>query len=424
MNKLELLSQLHVVFDSAIAALRRNRGRTFLTVLGIVIGIMSVVVVMSAGQAMKAFVLGELDAFGTDYVQVEPKAPNTKKDSSDSATAVAAGVSLTALKNDDFEAVRKLPNLGAAYAGVTGQAIVKANGEKKTALLYGLTSEYPLVDSGKLWSGRFFTEDEDQSLARVAVLGWGIKEKFFPGQDPVGQTIKVGQHTFRIIGVYEERGSAFFFNMDDLVALPLRTNQKLIMGIDHLTFFVAKMVNPDREGETVDEVTQLLRERHDLDSGNPDKDDFAVHTAAEAKDLLNTIVGGITILLIALAAISLVVGGVGIMNIMYVTVTERTAEIGLRKAVGATERAILWQFLAEAVTVTLLGGVLGVALGLGITWLVSIAATSQGYNFPFIISWGGVALAVGFSVGIGVLFGYYPARRAAQLDPIEALRWE
>ncbi|MEK7139531.1 MAG: ABC transporter permease [Patescibacteria group bacterium] len=381
-------------------------------------------VVLCAGQSMKAFILGQLDTFGTDYIQVEPKAPNTAKDSSASATAVAQGVALTAIKNNDYEAVIKLPNLGAAYAAVTGQAIAKANGEKKTTMLYGLTSQYPEVDAGTLWSGRFFTDEEDKSLARVAVLGWGIKEKFFPDQDPVGQMIKIGQYNFRIIGVYAERGSAFFFNLDDLIVLPLETTQKLIMGIDHITFLVAKMTDPSRAGETVDEVVRLLRERHDLDTGNPDKDDFAVHTAAEAQDLLTTIVGGVTLLLIALAAISLIVGGVGIMNIMYVTVTERTAEIGLRKAVGATQRDILWQFLAEAVAVTLLGGIVGVILGLLVTGVVSVGAASQGYNFPFIISWSGIALAVGFSVGVGIIFGYYPAKRAAGLDPIEALRWE
>lgn len=424
MNKQYLIEHLHTTIDIALAALHRNRGRTILTILGVVIGIMAVVVVMSAGQAMKAYVMSALETFGTDYVEVEPKAPNAAKSSSDSATAVAEGVSLTALKKDDFAAITKLPNLGAAYAAVTGQAIVKANGDKKTTLLYGVTSQFPLVDSGQLWSGRFFTEEEDNSLARVAILGWGIKEKFFPDQDPVGQIIKIGSHNFRVIGVYAERGSAFFFSMDDLVILPLQTTQKIIMGIDHISFVIAKMVDLSREGETVDEVTRLLRERHDLNTGNPDKDDFAVYGAAEMQDMMSTIVGGITLLLVALAAISLVVGGVGIMNIMYVTVTERTAEIGLRKAVGATRREIMWQFLAEAVTVTILGGIFGVIFGLAVTWLISVGATSQGYNFPFIISWSGVGLAVGFSVVIGIIFGYYPAKRAASLDPIEALRWE
>jgi len=424
MNKQYLIEHLHTTIDIALAALQRNRGRTILTILGVVIGIMAVVVVMSAGQAMKAFVLGELDSFGTDYIQVEPKAPNAAKDSSDSASAVAAGVALTALKYEDYTAMIKLPNMGASYAAITSQAIVKANGEKKTTMLYGLTYQYPLVDNDPLWSGRFFTEEEDSSLARVAVLGWTVKEKFFPGQDPVGQTIKIGQHNFKIIGVYAERGSSFFLNMDDLIALPLRTTQKLVMGVDHISFMIAKMVDTSREGETVEEANRLLRERHDLTTGNPNKDDFAVHTSAEAKDMLTTIVGGITLLLIALAAISLVVGGVGIMNIMYVTVTERTAEIGLRKAVGATRREIMWQFLAEAVTVTILGGIFGVIFGLAVTWLISVGAASQGYNFPFIISWSGVGLAVGFSVVVGIIFGYYPAKRAASLDPIEALRWE
>ncbi|MBI5621516.1 ABC transporter permease [Candidatus Falkowbacteria bacterium] len=408
----------------ATGALHRNKGRTVLTILGVVIGIAAVVVVMSAGNALEAFVLGQLEAFGSDYIEIEPKVPNVSKTSTANAHGLTQGVAMTSLKNDDLEAVQQMRNIKMVYGAVTGQAIVRYANDKKTAMLWGTTEDYPRIDTGEVAEGRFFTDEESRSLARVAVLGYDVKQRFFGEADALGQNIKVGKYNFKVIGVYSQKGSAFFFNMDDIIYLPLETTQKLIMGIDHVSFMVAKLQDPSREQESADEATRLLRDRHNLESDNPDKDDFAVNTPSEAKDILGTVIGGIQLLLIAIAAISLLVGGVGIMNIMYVSVTERTSEIGLRKAVGATSRDVLWQFLLEAVVITFVGGIVGVVLGIAVSAGVSVGASHFGFDFAFIISWAGVVLACIFSIGTGLLFGLYPARKAARLDPIEALRYE
>ena len=412
------------LFKISSGALKQNRGRTILTILGVVIGIASVVIVMSVGNGLEGYVMDQMDAFGTDYVEVEPKVPNVSKTSSANAIGVTQGVSLTSLKYKDAEDVAELRNVKSMYAAVMGQEIVRYQNEKATPLLWGVTVGYPEIDSADLEVGRFFTEEEDRSLARVVVLGRDVKEKLFSEREAVGERIKIGKNNFKVIGIYEERGSVSFMNMDNAIYVPLRTTQKIIMGIDHVTFIMAKMIDPDKEDETKEEATLVIRENHDLESDNPDKDDFAVNGSGEAKEILDVVFGGITLLLVALAAISLLVGGVGIMNIMYVSVTERTYEIGLRKAVGATRKNILWQFLLEAVVITFAGGVVGVILGIIMSWLISIIAVSQGIDFAFILSWQGIIIACVFSIGIGMLFGIYPARKAAAMNPIEALRQE
>jgi putative ABC transport system permease protein len=276
----------------------------------------------------------------------------------------------------------------------------------------------------KLAAGSWYSEEEDKSLARVVILGSKLKETLFGQEEAVGQTIRLGKSKFMVIGVAEPRGATFNYDMDNMVFMPLRTCQKIVMGVDHLLWIFVKMVDPSQEAATVDEINSLLADRHDIPFGNSDKYDFAVMSMTQAKDMIDTVLGGITLLLVALAAISLLVGGVGIMNIMYVSVTERTYEIGLRKAVGATSRNVLWQFLFETIVITFLGGIMGVILGIGVTFLLSLIATSQGLNLPFIISFKGIALACVFSIGLGLFFGIYPAKKASGFDPIEALRYE
>ncbi len=412
------------LFKISSGALKQNRGRTILTILGVVIGIAAVVIVMSAGNGLEGYVMDQMDAFGTDYIELEPKVPNVSKTSSANASGVAQGVSLTSLDLEDAEDVATISNVKAMYAAVLGQEIVRYGNEKATPLLWGVTASYPEIDTLDLASGRFFTEEEDKSLTRVVVLGSDVKDKLFGDREAVGERVKIGKNNFKVIGVYQSKGSMFFMNMDDAIYVPLRTTQKIVMGIDHVTFIMAKMIDPDREDETKEEAMLLVRENHDLESDDPDKDDFAVNGSGEAKEMLDVIFGGITLLLVALAAISMLVGGVGIMNIMYVSVTERTYEIGLRKAVGATRKNILWQFLLEAVVITCAGGVVGVIIGIVVSWLISLLAVSQGIDFAFILSWQGIIIACLFSIGVGMLFGIYPARKAANMDPIEALSYE
>lgn len=413
---MNIFSSLKIATDT----LRTNRPRTFLTVLGVVIGISSVIVILSAGEAMKRFMLDEMEAFGSNIIQAEIKVPSTEHQSAENAVGIAMGVSITTMKHSDTEEIAKLPNIDKAYSAVMGQSLAVYGSNNKITTLYGITAPFIEIDKTAVAVGRFFTEDEDRSLSRVAVLGYDIKEDLFGDREALGKNIKIGRQNFRVIGVMEKRGAAMFFNWDELIYLPLRTLQKRIMGIDYITFLIATMVDPRLDQVTKAEIEDILRERHNIT--DPKKDDFAVTTQAEMQDLLSAIMDGIQLLLIAVASISLIVGGVGIMNIMYVSVAERTYEIGLRKSVGATKSDILWQFLWEAIFITAVGGVVGIVVGVTVAWLLAMAAQSYGYNFQFFLSWWSVLVACGFAVIVGLVFGIYPARQAAKLDPITALR--
>ena len=404
----------------AFGALRSNRLRTFLTVLGIVIGISSVIVILSAGQALKGYVIDELNAFGSGIIQVEVKVPSVEHTSSENAVGLAMGVSITTLKESDTEAITSLPNIEKAYSAVMGQAVVSYQGEDKVTYLYGVSADFIDIDASEVQEGRFFTKEEDEALSPVVVLGSEIKERFFGSEEAVGKYIKIGRRNYKVIGVMAKRGSAMFFNWDELIYLPLRTLQKRVMGIDYITFLVAKMKDPFLDQETKREIEALLRQRHNI--SNPDKDDFAVTTQEEMQEMLDVILGGVQLLLLVIASISLLVGGIGIMNIMYVSVAERTYEIGLRKAVGASQHDILWQFLWEAVVITLLGGVIGMVLGVIAAIFLTDLAHSYGYNFSFILPWWSLVVAVGFAAAVGLVFGIYPAKKAAALHPIDALR--
>jgi len=410
----------------ALTSFRRNPLRTTLTALGIVISIASVIIVISAAQGVKGYLLGQFEQFGTNLIQVETRVPSTgSHNSGQSQQAMAFGTVITTLTLDDMLAIRRLPNIVANYAGQLGQAVATSAYDKKTINIFGVTATVMQVDEqGKIGRGRMFTEEEDASFARVVILGSGAATKLFGDQDPVGQVIKLKNKNFNVIGVFEPRGAALFFDFDNVAYVPIRTLQKQIMGLDHISFITNKYADKSKVPATAADIEELLRDRHNLDLNNPDKDDFVVQTMDDITNTLDTIIGGFTILLVALAAISLVVGGVGIMNIMYVSVLERTFEIGLRKAVGATRQQILRQFLTEAVVVTLLGGMVGIAVGVLVSWLISVVAAVAGFKWAFVVPAYSVVLAVGFSAACGLGFGLYPARQAAELDPIEALRKE
>ncbi len=346
--------------------------------------------------------------------------PATEHNSSENAVGIATGVSITTLKESDTEAIVALPNIEKAYSAVMGQAVVSYQGQDKVTYLYGVSADFIDIDASEVAEGRFFTEEEDEALASVAVLGSRIKEKFFGPDEAVGKYIKIGRRNYKVIGVMAKRGSAMFFDWDELVYLPLRTLQKRVMGIDHITFLVAAMKDPSLDQETKREIEALLRQRHNI--SNPDKDDFAVTTQEEMQGMLDVILGGVQLLLLVIASISLLVGGIGIMNIMYVSVAERTYEIGLRKAVGASQRDILWQFLWEAVVITLLGGIVGMILGVAAAIFLTDLAHRHGYNFSFTLPWWSFVVAVGFAAAVGLVFGIYPAKKAATLHPIDALR--
>lgn len=411
-----------IALRSAINSLKTNKGRTLMTVVGISIGIAMVMIVLSAGGGVKSLVLEQVSSFGDNWINIEVKVPNTGRNSTANVTALAGGVNITTLTEGDAAAIKDLDNVSEFYAGVTGQFVVTYENERERPTMFAVTPGYFAIDTGKIAKGRVFTQNEQNSASQVVVLGHGIAIDLFGQNDPIGKTVKIDKKSFSVIGVMQERGATGFFDMDKIVMIPLKTAQKKLMGIDHVLWIIAQVYNNDRAADTADEIVHLMRERHDIT--DPDKDDFAVTTQAESIEVVNVIFNGITWLLVALAAISLLVGGVGIMNVMYVSVAERTFEIGLRKAVGAGQKDIRNQFLAEAVLVTLIGGIIGMIIGIAISLLAAFGAQSYGFNWPYSVSLFSIILGVGFSTAVGVLFGTAPANAAAKLDPIVAMRAE
>lgn len=410
------------IIKTSYRSLRSQKTRSILTILGISIGIAIVITIMAAGRGLDKFLLGQLEVFGSDTIWVEVKVPNVKKTSSENASGQATGITITTMKDKDIESINKYPNVIAAYGWLMGQEVVNYQDVSRRMLLMGNGHNMPKVEKYELASGRFFTKDEDDSLASVAVLGSTAREKLFGDDDPISKTIYIKHKPFRVIGVAKERGSAFFMDMDDQITLPVKTLQKKILGIDYVSAIAGKVQDTSQLASTVKDLEWILRENHNITDSK--KDDFAVTTMEEARGMLATVVGGVTLLLVALVCISLVVGGVGIMNIMYVSVTERTFEIGLRKSLGARKKDVTWQFLLEAVILTLSGGVVGIILGAVLALVIYLLAVYYNFDWVYSVPITSIILAVGFSIGIGLLFGLYPARKAANLNPIEALRRE
>lgn len=414
------------VVKLSLKSLIANKMRTLLTVLGMMIGIAAVIIVFSAGEGIKSLILGQVEAFGTDIIQTEPRLPSNKSTAAkdaQSGQAMAQGVQLTSLKLSDMDRINRLSNIKGSYASLTGQAVASYEAETKKAIIFGVSAYFINIGTFELSDGRFYTDDEERGLAQVVVLGSKMKESLFGESEAVGKMVRLKKDKYMVVGVMKERGSTGFISFDDFIYMPTRTMQKRVLGIDHVVSVTSQLRDVSLAEETAEEIRLLLRESHAID--DPVKDDFRVATMAELMDTLGTITGAITLLLLAIVGISLVVGGVGITNIMYVIVTERTSEIGLRKAVGATYRDVMLQFLIEAVLITLLGGVIGMVMGVLVSFAIAIVATNLlGLSWEFIMPLKGFVVATIFSLFFGIIFGVYPARKAARLDPIEALRSE
>lgn len=417
---------MHLYFIQAFKGLRASPSRTFLTILGIVIGIAVVIMVLSAGAGFKSYINAQIAQLGTNTLTIETQVPpstkaiaNGAKSGEDSASQA---VQIDTLKNKDISDIKRLPNIRNAYGAAIGQEIVSYSQKTKSTMIFGADASRFDIDKGIIEKGRPFTEEENNSLAQVAVLGHDIAVEFFGENDPIGKMVRVGNLNFVVVGVYEVRGSGGFSNDDEQVFVPVTTLQKKLLGIDHLFYGVVELIDKDKADVSALDVEETLRSNHRIT--DPLKDDFKVQTQAENLSTFNTILSAITFLLIAIAAISLIVGGVGVMNIMYVAVTERISEIGLKKALGAKPNDILYEFLFEAVLVTLLGGVIGVLFGILFSFGVAMAAQSFGMAWDFIVPISGVIIGVSVSGIIGLIFGVLPARNAAKLDPIEALRSE
>lgn len=416
------MHEIIVSIKLALNNLRSNVGRTVLSVLGIVIGVVSVVLVLSLGFGVKDYIVGQVESFGTDIFQIEVKVPQAKQMSSENVQGAVSG-SITTLKVGDLEEVGELPNVDGWYAASIGQAVTSYGSETKQTIIYAASAGIFDIDQQIKFAGGFgYTQDEDKSLSQVVVLGSQVKENLFKDEDPVGRNIRIKGVNYRVIGYLEERGSMAFFNFDDLIYVPIETFQKKIAGIDYVQSSIFKFENKELAELTMAQARDVMRDRHDIT--DPDDDDFVVASIEEFTTMLDDVFLVVNLLLIALTSISLVVGGVGIMNVMYVSVVERTPEIGLRKAVGAKNSSILKQFLFESIFITILGGIVGIVLGAILIYFASKLAMRAGYVVELGISPYAVLLGIGFSVLTGMGFGIYPARKASQLTPMDALRKE
>ncbi|MFW0837721.1 MAG: ABC transporter permease [Candidatus Komeilibacteria bacterium] len=409
-------------FKIAWQALHKHKVRTALTVLGIVIGIAAVVMVLAAGEGIKGFVNDQISAFGYDIVEIEIKTPNVGKTSTQNATSLARGLSITTLKIDDAKALKNFSYVREVNVGLIDQEVLNYQGNTKTSMVFGTDENFSNLYNMEIGEGIDLTPADNESQARVVVLGSVLKDKLFGIRPALGQLVKIRNKNFKVIGIYKPKGMSFFMDMDSMAVVPIRTLQKQLMGVDHISYMMVKLADKSWVDRAVLDFTEVLRKRHNIIERDPDKYDFSVNTMQEAVSMVNNILGGVTLLLLAIAGISLLVGGVGIMNIMYVSVTERTYEIGLRKAVGARREDILKQFLWEAALITFGGAVVGIILGGLLAYVVALVARSQGLDWPFAMPPQAVLTATAIAIAIGLIFGYYPARRAARLDPIDALR--
>lgn len=413
---------------------KSNKVRTALTILGIMIGIASIIIVFSAGQGIENLLLSEVETFGSDTIQTEIKVPSSKTgmaSESQSGSNLMMGAQITTMKLKDLEDIKKIENIRDGYAMSMSQEAVTYSDEMKRIMVLAVSASYVDIDKTGIEQGRFFTEAEDKSLSQTVVLGPKIKDKLFGESDPIGKSIKIRNQQFKVIGVMKSRGAVMSIDFDEFAIIPIRTMQKRILGTDYIDSMVHAVYDVLIIDRTAEDMRIILRQNHDIPepkeeiSGfNTGKDDFRVMPLTEIVEVWGSITSALTILLLAIVTISLIVGGVGITNVMYVIVTERTPEIGLRKAVGANESDIMWQFLIESVLITFAGGIAGVIFGILISFLISVGAKSYGIDLGFSIPLKAFVVSFVFSIIFGVLFGLYPARRASKMDPIKALKVE
>lgn len=397
----------------ALKALNNNKLRCFLTMLGIIIGVASVITMLAIGQGSKNSIKAQISEMGSNMIMIHPgnmQRGGVRQSSDDMQTLEVA----------DYEAIRDQAAYISAISPQVNSGGQFINGNNNyPSTIYGVTPDYLDIRKVKVKDGEMFTEQDIKSAAKVCLLGKTVIDNLFPnGEDPIGKVVRFNKIPFTVIGTLEEKGTnSMGMDQDDVVLAPYTTIMKRVLAIDYIQGLFASALDEEFTDQAIDEVTSILRERHRLKEDADD--DFTIRSQQELSEMMNSTSDMMTVLLACIAGISLLVGGIGIMNIMYVSVTERTREIGLRMSIGARGIDILAQFLIEAVIISVTGGIIGVLVGVFASWLVNMIA-----HWPVYIQIYSVILSFAVCTVTGIFFGWYPAQKAANLDPIEAIRYE
>ncbi len=397
---------------SALAALRANKGRSVLTTLGIIIGVAAVIAIVALGEGASASVSNQLAGLGVNLLTITPGAVRT------GGAAGGAGGAIT-LKASDADAIQQqVPGLSGVSPVVSGNAQVIYSDQNWSTRIQGVDPDYLTINDWTIAQGSAFTDQDNTNAASVAILGQTVVTNLFPnGQSPIGQLVRIRNVPFTVVGVLQSKGASGFGDQDDVVMIPFRTGQVRLFGAQNINQIIVQVADPTQMDAANAKIDTLLRQLHKLPSYQAD--DFTIRNNADIISRVSSVSDTMTMLLGGVAAVSLVVGGIGIMNIMLVSVTERTREIGIRLAIGAQPRDVLFQFLVEAVVLSLMGGIIGILIGSGVALAMPYVA-----GWTTVLPWNAIALSFAVSAAIGMFFGIYPARKASQLDPIVALRYE